>query len=105
MFSLDVSPVTVQLDLQNLFQLDNLVLTFKVRSSRQTSMDRAFPMWKGQLVFLSTVESDGLIFLLPLHRVLVPVRWWWRGRWITVTHGNLLSTWPPTADRPSLALP
>lgn len=35
----EVSPVTLELDLDNLFQLDNLVLSFKVGYSLPSSLD------------------------------------------------------------------
>lgn len=71
-----VTPVNLQLDLNSLFQLDSLVLSFKVwQQSSVCSSD----MW---------LHSSALCVC----RVLVPAPWSSRGPWITARHGSRFCT-------------
>uniref|UniRef100_A0A8C7UK72 Uncharacterized protein n=1 Tax=Oncorhynchus mykiss TaxID=8022 RepID=A0A8C7UK72_ONCMY len=66
----DVSPVTVQLDLQNLFQLDNLVLTFKGPRPSALVVERTLDngnTWQPALYMASDCRSafPGIAMITP----------------------------------------
>ncbi|CAB1315349.1 unnamed protein product [Coregonus sp. 'balchen'] len=68
--SLDVSPVTLQLDLQNLFQLDSLVLTFKGPRPSALVVERTLDngkTWQPALYMASDCSSafPGIAMTMP----------------------------------------
>lgn len=88
MFIPDVSPVTLQLDLNGMYHLESVLLSFKVSDSSHC----LYFMWK--CCFLTAG------FLVRRARGLT--RWSSRGRGISGALGSPSCTWPPTVRPPFL---
>lgn len=87
LFIPDVSPVTLQLDLNGMYHLETVQLSFKVSATQ--------PRWR-YLIWKCCFLTGPLVC-----RARGLTRWSWRGPGISGAPGSLSCTWPATAPPPS----